>query len=227
MLMTTLYNYDIKYFPNKILESTSTFFFFFAMPPRHMWSQFPDHGLKLLQWKCGDLTTGLPGKSQAQVLLRTLAEDRISSCASHSRVQGFSLYDSHWCRGPASWACILCRARGFCAWLFYQTNYLIALKSRDPLTLLFVYEEVIYRTSKFPRRMCTGRGKVGWGEIENQKILRNWKSVWIVQSLHKTYRCELRSSCEASALPRANRSLLSFVKKNLGSTMSMPQFSLH
>ena len=157
-------------FPNKIIKSTSTFFF--AMPPGTC-DLFPDQGLKLLQWKCGDLTTGLPEKSQAQVLLRTLAEDRISSCASHSRLQEFSLYDSHWCRGPASWACILCRATGFCAWLFYQINYLTALKSRDPLNLLFVYEEIIYRTIKFSCRMCTSRGKVGWGEIGNQKILGN------------------------------------------------------
>ena len=135
---------------------------------------FPDQGLKLLQWKCGDWTTGLPGKSQGQVLLtlrelRTLAEDRTSSCASHSRRKGFLLYGSHWCRGPASWARVLCRATGFCAWLFYQINYLIGLKSRDPLTL-FVYE-ITYRTCKFPCRMCTGRGKVGWGEMGNQKIL--------------------------------------------------------
>ena len=154
-------------FPNKILKSTSIFFFF-ATPPGTC-DLFPDQGLKLLQCKCGDLTTGLPGKSQAQVLLRTLTEDRISSCASHSRLQGFSLYDSHWCRGPASRACILCRATGFCAWLFYQT----ALKSRDPLDLLFAYEEIIYRTIKFPCRMCTSREKVGWGEIGNQKILGN------------------------------------------------------
>ena len=40
-------------------------------------------------------------------------------------------------------------------------------------------------------------------------------------------RIELRSSCETSAFPRANRSMLSFVKKNLGSTMSISHFSLH
>lgn len=170
-------------FPNKILKRTSTFFFFFCHATRHMRSRFPDQGLKLLQWKCGDLTTGLPGKSQAQVLLRTLAEDRTSSCASHSRRQGFSRYGSHWCRGPASWARVLCRATGFCAWLFYQIAYLKGLKRRDPLTLLFVYE-ITYRTRKFPCRMCTGRGKVGWGEMGNQTILGNWKSVWIVESLH-------------------------------------------
>ena len=40
-------------------------FFFLATATRHVGSQFPDQGLNLcpLQWKCGVLTTGPPGKS--------------------------------------------------------------------------------------------------------------------------------------------------------------------
>ena len=45
-------------------------------------------------------------------------------------------------------------------------------------------------------------------------------------NLSTTYRCELKSSHEASALPKANRSMLSFVRKNLGCIMSIAHFTL-
>ena len=48
---------------NKCMHS---FFFFFGHAVQHAGFKFPDQGLNWcpLQWKCGDLTTGLPRKSQ-------------------------------------------------------------------------------------------------------------------------------------------------------------------
>ena len=59
-------------------EVTGSDSFFFPAPPHGMWN-FPDEGSnpRPLQWKCGILTTGRPGKSHLLFLkddLRLLTE---------------------------------------------------------------------------------------------------------------------------------------------------------
>ena len=53
-----------------MLFSDLTFFFFFCYAAWHVGSQFSHQGLNPhpLQWKCGVLTTGLPGKSWSHLL---------------------------------------------------------------------------------------------------------------------------------------------------------------
>ena len=53
-----------------MLLSDLTFFFFFGYAAWHVGSQFSHQGLNPhpLQWKCGVLTTGLPGKSWSHLL---------------------------------------------------------------------------------------------------------------------------------------------------------------
>ena len=72
LLMTSFESLDHPVMPEatqtlsfSVMRDNKLPFFFFGCTAQHVGSQFPDQGSNPcpLQWKCGVLTTGLPGNS--------------------------------------------------------------------------------------------------------------------------------------------------------------------